>query len=590
MQIDFEPNKSRFIIHCEVWCNDVVMKLPSKRWNKPLRAWVAPLLRQNVPVVREIMAMGGVDSTPAAKKAVTMYEQKAEEVKTGRKVGFPSWYPFKRAPRKHQARGLAKGYGLEKFALFMDMQTGKSKTAIDLVSAHRIEGHIQGGVVITKRTLRRNWEHYFDIDCPIPSSVLLPDTGKMKEYERWLGEAHDFKVMIVGWESLSLGRMPEMVKRFMRTMLHSFCIGDETTFITNHKADRSKQAVEISHMADYRYALTGSPALEGPMNLFMQFEFLDPDIIGIGDFLAFRNRYAIMGGYEREVRPGLKVATEIVGYQNLDELMETIAPYTFQVQKTEAYDLPPKRYKRYEIELSKQQRVLYDQVKKEQAFTIKGSPEHVIKNILEVSLRLHQIAGGYTVKPREVTRRLKDGTEVKKVMYDSVELIIPAKNPKMIEAMNIVEEVKHKKQGIIWAVYTPEILALVGLLRKMGLKIGELHGGIPDAERQPMVDEFNEGGVDIIVGNASTGSMGFPMMAAEWSMFYSNTFKAIDRVQAEDRAWGDGQTKSGVWIDLLAERTIDYTILAALEQKQDLAAFVRTRINDIAAVLDGEVK
>ena len=33
------------------------------------------------------------------------------------------------------------------------------------------------------------------------------------------------------------------------------------------------------------------------MNLFMQFEYLDPNIIGIGDYYAFRNRYAIMGGY-----------------------------------------------------------------------------------------------------------------------------------------------------------------------------------------------------------------------------------------------------------------------------------------------------
>lgn len=589
MNIDYDKTKARFVIRCPIWANDVVNTLPSRKWNKPLRAWVAPLIRHNVPLIESMTKMGGVTTTPAAVAALKTYEEKEAQVRTGRGAGFPSWYAFKREPRKHQRRAIDKGYGVNYFALFMEMQTGKSKTLIDLVSAHRMEGHLQGGVIFTKRTLRRNWVKYFNLDCPIPHSVFMPDTGKPKLFDKWMEEKHDFKVMLVGWESLSQGGMHGMVKTFMKSMLHSFCGGDETTFITNHKSLRSKEAVEIAHMADYRYALTGSPALEGPMNLYMQFEFLDPDIIGIGDFFAYRNRYAIMGGFQREVRPGLKVPTEIIGYQNLDELMKTVAPYTFQVVKTEAYDLPPKRFKTYEIEMTKEQRRLYDLVKKDGTLNLKGHPEQVMKNVLEVSLRLHQIVGGYAVKGREVIKRKKDGTEALKMEYDSVELLPPAKNPKMLEVVNVIEEWKKKKQGVLWVVYMPEIIGLMSLLRKMGLRIGQLHGGIPDVDRQPMVDEFNAGGLDLIVGNASTGSMGFPMPAATVNMFYNNTFKAIDRVQAEDRSWGDGQTKQGIWMDFAAEKTIDYTILAALEQKQDLAAFVRTRIGEITRLLDGDV-
>lgn len=584
MNIDFDSAKQRFVIRCPIWANELVQRLPSRRWNKTERAWTAPLLRQNVGPLRELTRLGGAKTTPAAVKALDTYERKAEQVAA--KGEFPAWYPFKRQPRKHQTEALNKGYGLNYFALFMDMQTGKSKTTVDLAAAHRMEGHLQGGLVFTKLSLRRNWIGHFEKDCPIPFSIHLPDTGEKFRFNRWLGASHDFKIMVVGWESLSAGGMRDMCKHFMKSMLHSFCAGDETTFITSHKAIRSKEAVEIGHMADYRYALTGTPALEGPMNLYMQFEFLDPDIIGIGDFYAYRNRYAVMGGYHREVRPGVKQPTEIIGYQNLPELMKLITPYVHQVTKADAYDLPPKRYQQRTVQLTKPQQEIYQKIVKDQAYTLKGGTEHVIENILEVSLRLHQVAGGYAVNPRTYLKVKRDGTEVAKKAYDPVELITPDKNPKMLEVCAILEETRKKKQGIIWVVYQPEIRAIVGLMRKMGLAVGELHGGVREADRQPMVDEFEKGGIDWVVGNASTGGMGFTMMASEVNVFYNNTFKAIDRVQAEDRAYGDGQTKSGIWIDITAEGTIDNTILQALAVKQDLADFIRRAIKHVGAGLD----
>jgi SNF2 family DNA or RNA helicase len=330
-----------------------------------------------------------------------------------------------------------------------------------------------------------------------------------------------------------------------------------------------------------------APALEGPMNLYSQGEFLDPNIIGIGDFYAFRNRYAIMGGYQREIRPGLKVATEIVGYQNLDELMGLLAPYTHEVNKTDVYDLPPKRFEHRQVTLTATQQKLYDEIRKQGTLNLNGNPEIVLKNVLGVSLRLHQVAGGYAVKAREERKIGKDGLPKLVVKYDVVELIKPKENPKMQEVVDIMEEVKGKKQVLLWAVYQPEIDALAGLMRSMGFRVGELHGGVPDADRQPMIREFQAGGIDVIVGNASTGGMGYTMSAAELSIFYNNTFKAIDRVQAEDRPWGHGQTKSGIWVDVSAERTIDLTILQALKMKQDLSEYLRSRLREISDLLTG---
>ncbi len=591
MTIDVDAKGRNFLIRCPLWCNDLVRNLPSRRWSKTARAWVAPILRQNVTEVGRLVSMAGVAVTAAAVNAIAAHRERLNgHVKTG----FPAWYKFKTEPMGHQREALDKFYGLKSWALFLPTQTGKSKTAIDLCVAHRMEGRIKGMLIFTKFTLRGNWVDQIGLHCPIPASVYSPSTDKKREFWQWLEHKHDFKVLIVGWESLSQGGMKQLVEQYIAATGGKLaCIGDETTFITGHKADRSKEAVRLAHMCEVRGAMTGTPALEGPMNLYMQFEFLDPEIIGIGDFLAFRNRYAIMGGFMREVRPGLKVPTQIVGYQQLDELMAAVAPYVYQRKKEDILDLPPKRRGKSSPQITKEQRVLYDKVRKEGVMQLRDGSERAVQNVLETALRLHQITGGYGVTPREqrymgIDQRTKQPVEKIKTVYEPYRIVEPDKNPKIIDLLEHVQEAG-KVQGVIWVVYRHEIADIAAKLKGLELRVGELHGGVKEDDRQPMVREFQKGNLQWIVGNASTGGMGYSMPAAEVSLFYNNTFKAIDREQAEDRPWGIGQTKSGIWIDIAAEKTIDVTILKALSQKQDLAEYVRLRINHAVDLLNGDV-
>lgn len=582
--ITIDSDGKQFLIRVPMWQNDKIRALPNRRWSKSQRAWSAPIIRANVEAVERLLK-DGAESTPSGRAALDVYRTNKSEMVT-RSGGFPSWYPWKREPRKHQMAALNKAYGKKAFAFFMDMQTGKSKTAIDNVAALRIEGKLRAVLIITKKTLRLNWANALNDDCPIPYSVCLPDTGKPKDFERWLTTPHDFKIMVVGWESLSAGGMAAMCEKFLLHHHPTAIIGDETSFIATHTATRAKVTEKFGRMSEYRFALTGTPAAEGPLNLYQQFEFLDPDVIGLGDFYAFRNRYAVMGGFTPKDGPMRGKPTQIVGYQDLDELMELIGPHTFQVLKTEAYDLPPKRYQIREVEISKEQRAIYNTVKKDQILK-HGDEVTVVQNTLELLLRLHQVAGGYTVKPRQVHTHDSKGNPKVKTVYDSVEIIMPDKNPKIIELEAIVEEARHK-QILVWAVYSPEVMAIISRLKRMGLRIGELHGGIPEADRQPMVDEFKRGGIDVVVGNASTGGMGYSMHTAELAVFYSNTHRVRDRLQAEDRLYGDGQTKSPMIIDLTASKTVDVTIMKALTNKTDLHNYIRKNIKRVTALMDGD--
>jgi SNF2 family DNA or RNA helicase len=587
LTIDVDGNQ--FVIHCPFWANELVRNMPTRKWNKSKRAWVGPVIRANVAHIEQLATMAGVVLSDNAREALRHHADTIAGMGV-RGVGFPSWYQFKRQPRKHQREALDKGYGKKAFALFMDMQTGKSKTAIDMAAAHRMEGHIQAVLIITKKTLRLNWLNALNDDCTIPFLAHLPDTGTTgeKAFKRFLGTKHDFKIMIIGWESLSVGRAAGMCEEFLLSHHPTAIIADETNYITGHKAARTETTIKFGRMAEYRYALTGTPATEGPMNLFTQFEYLDPEIIGIGDFYAYRNRYATMGGYIPKEGPARGKPVQIVGYQNIDELMELIAPNSFQVMKSDAYDLPPKRYQLRTVQMTKEQKDAYAKVKKDGIIAMGGSDEvYTIQNTLEVALRLHQIAGGYSVTAREEHGFDAKGNPRVKMAYDPITVVPPDLNPKLIELVSVVEEAKGK-QGLVWAVYMPEIRAIVKIMRGMGLRIGELHGGVPEADRQPMVDAFKRGELDWIVGNASTGGMGYSMHTAEVSIFYNNTFKLRDRLQAEDRCWGDGQTRPGIWVDIVAEKTVDVTVSKALAQKLDLHEYIRSRIKEVTALLDGD--
>jgi SNF2 family DNA or RNA helicase len=298
----------------------------------------------------------------------------------------------------------------------------------------------------------------------------------------------------------------------------------------------------------------------------MQFEFLDPGIIGIGDFYSFRKRYAIMGGFEDK---------QIIGYQNMEELMEILEPFVFQVRKDEVFpDAPKKIYVRREVSLSDKQKELYRKVKREGVAEI-GDNVMIVQNALEKMLRLQEITGG------SVSFRADPEVEAltkKKYIRQRVE----GSNPKLSELMEVVQE--YTGPTIIWCAFREEISIVSEALRKAfgNDQVVELHGDVDEATRDHNVNVAFQGKKSrFLVGNTSTGGMGLTMHAAENEIYFSNSFNYTDREQSEERAFGPHKTNGTVIIDIVAEKTVDEHILEALIQKKDVSEYVRGTIDTL---------
>ena len=268
-----------------------------------------------------------------------------------------------------------------------------------------------------------------------------------------------------------------------------------------------------------------------------------------------------MGGYDDK---------QIIGYQNLPELMEVVSPFVHQVSRKDVFkDLPPKIRAVRRVKMTKEQADLYKTMAKQKYVNV---DEGVLtaQTTLEKMLRLQEITGGVVayenpaLKPKFLHKRI-GGT--------------PAK---LTEMMSVLEEIDGSV--IVWCAFVEEIKMVVEGLSKMygAAQVVEIHGDISEEGRHHNVYEmFQAKKARFLVGNAATGGVGLKMSAAETVIYYSNTFSYTDRIQSEDRTQSSDQMKNVLYVDLVCEGTVDEVIIEALDGKQDVSDYVRTSINAV---------
>ncbi len=562
-KIDYNASRGRFSIVVAPWEVDKVRSMPNRRYDKKKRAWNAPAIRANIKAIKELFPLECLSD--AARKRIEDHDE--DRANANLPGSFPAHYPFKRHPRKAQESAMRRAYGLRAAALFMDMRTGKTKVVIDLACAYNMEGKVSHVLLVCPLSLRKNWLREFQKDAPFPVNpyLLRTDDGG-RSYERWMAEKADLRWMIVGVESLAAGNAIKYCERFLGSSVNTMMVVDESIKIKTPTSNRAKNAVALGRRAEYRLLLNGTPISNNPLDLYMQYEYLDPEIIGLGDFYSFRARYAVMGGYEDK---------QIIGYTNIEELMELIAPYTYQVRQSEVIDIPPRTKEIRTVEMSPKQKALYQEMRKTKKISTSADKELITQNVLEVMLRLQEISSGvvsYSYTPEQIEEMHARGIRKPPKFYREAIEPMP---PKVKAVLDVVEGVTGSV--IIWALFKEEIEAICAALRKEygDHQVVELHGAVPEHERDVNVNvKFQGRQARFIVGNAATGGMGLTMDAAEMIIYVTNTFNFVDRLQSEERATGEGKAAVAV-VDILCEGTVDSHVMAALEAKMDVSEYIR---------------
>jgi|TARA_R110000803_G_scaffold127767_4_gene195159 SNF2 family DNA or RNA helicase len=466
-------------------------------------------------------------------------------------------YKFKFQPYEHQLTALKKSWDKEEYALFMDMGTGKSKVLIDNMCILYDQGKLDGCLIVAPKGVYRNWEQG-ELPTHMPDHVIADivlwdpsqTTKQINKQKKLFQPNSNLKIFVMNVEAFSTKKGSEMADVFLRAV-PSMMVIDESTTIKSKDAKRTKTIVKLGKSAKYRRILTGSPVTKSPMDLYTQCEFLSEYLLGHQSYYSFQNDYSII---KRRVL-GAHSFNQIVGYKRLDELNEILEKFSYRVRKEDCLDLPSKVYLKRVVELTKEQRSVYDSLK---TFALALIEEGSVTptTVLTQLLRLQQVCSGHV--------KLDDGT------------LKTFPTNKMPELVSVLDEVGGSV--IIWANYTYDI---VSITKKIASIYGEeavcsYYGETPSDSRQQIVKDFQDPNnpVRFFVGQPRTGGYGLTLTQATTVIYYSNSYDLEVRLQSEDRAHRIGQTSKVTYVDIIAENTVDDKILIALRNKIDIASQV----------------
>ena len=400
-------------------------------------------------------------------------------------------YRFKLPPYEHQLNALKKSWEKPYFAFFMDMGTGKSKVLIDNISMLYDKGRIEGALIIAPKGVYRNWERK-EIPTHLPEHVTAdivvwsPEQTKKKAKELSVLYENDehLKIFLMNVEAFSTKKGVEAADKFL-TLKHCLLAVDESTTIKSRTARRTKNLMKLAKKAPFRRILTGSPVTKSPLDLFTQCEFLEDQALNHSSFWTFQNRYAKM--VRRNL--GAHSFNQIVGYQNLEELNSLIEPFSFRVRKEDCLDLPDKVYTKRVVELTPEQKMLYEQMKRAALAFIADEGMISASTVLTQIIRLQQVCSGFA--------KLDDGRTVE----------VPTN--KLPELLSTVEEIDGKV--IIWGNFTHDLeLIKKELCKQYGEETVALFYGATDPNiRQEIVENFQnpDHPLRFFVGQPRTGDM-----------------------------------------------------------------------------------
>jgi len=467
---------------------------------------------------------------------------------------------YKMPPMSNQVAAMRKAWGKRGYALFHEMGTGKTYTTINLAGGYKLKEMITGVIIICPTPIKPVWDWEVEKMSPCEAECWVYKSGD-KGVEKWTNPQSDkLQYLIIGVEALSQGKAFDVAMAFARA--HSstglMVAADESSKLKNAQATRTKKAAKISALADYSLILTGTPITQGMEDLYGQFMFLDPNIIGLKSYFVFKNMYCIMGGFENR---------SIIGYQREQELLDKVAPYVDIVKSEDVMDLPDKIYQKLAVEPTKQQLAAMKQLK-DFMEAESGGEVLMVKTVLERLTRYQQICGGnfpfndldtggYDVQP------------------------IEGKNPKMEALLDSIETLPNEEKVIIWARFRPEVDLIAKTISDIygAEAVVEFHGGIDDTGRREAIQLFQESTkVRFFVVNQQTGSMGITLTAATTAYYFSNSFSYEERVQSEKRNHRKGQTNHCRYIDIEMLVPADQMIIKAINRKGGLAQYVEEEL------------
>lgn len=478
------------------------------------------------------------------------------EVKSGSKLSLPLW--------KHQEEGVKRAIYEDGFGFFFEVGTGKSRTAINtLRHIYADNKRLMRTLVLSPKITLTNWRrelieyskiHPMDINILTGSGKKRAFNFKKFAYNKEF--APKGQVFITNYEALQMSELYKCIEEWRPEII----ICDEAHRIKNPKSKRAKALFPLSDNAQRRFALTGTPILNNPMDIFNIFKFIDKGATFGRNFFAFRSQWFEdeNAGWAGKEGHFPKFVPRPETYESFNKLIKI---RSMRALKKDCLDLPPFVREELHIDLSSEQVKLYKEMERDFITFIEdrktsGEMRAITAQIaLTKSLRLQQICAGFVKDEHGVIHKLKE-------------------NPRLEALQELLEDYAEHHKIIVWSVFKETYKDVGELCRQLKIPFVELHGETPQKDRDANIDSFNnDPKIRVMIANQGAGGIGINLIASDMSIYYTKGPFAEQDVQSEARNYRGGSEihQKVTRIDLVAPNTTDELINTALREKKNVA-------------------
>ena len=310
---------------------------------------------------------------------------------------------------------------------------------------------------------------------------------------------------------------------------------DETQQIKNPDSQVSRAAFRLR--TKRRVALTGTPIENSVENLWSQFRFINPGLLGSAE--EFERRFAgpIRAGDARAAADLQALAQPFI----LRRTKEHVAP-----------ELPPKTERIVFAELREKEREVYQ--------SLLAASTREVRDLLE--------RGGSVLTIFESLLRARQSCCHLGLVPGFEEARGSAKLELLREELQPVLEAGHK--ALIFSQWTSLLDRVEGVLKELNCSYLRLDGSTRD--RESVVSGFQRAdGPPVLLLSLRAGGVGITLTAAEYVYLLDPWWNPAVERQAADRAHRIGQEKPVIVTRLVAANTIEEGILELQRKKSELA-------------------
>ena len=506
------------------------------------------------------MALGVSHAPPGARSDQVQFEEPRGEGWIGELLGklaghakFEELAPpagFQGTLRPYQLRGFSwlgflRQYGLGA-CLADDMGLGKTIQALALLERDRAGGVDRPALLICPTSVVGNWRK--EAARFAPGLPVLIHHGLTRARGEHFAEQAARHAVVISSYALAHRDIEQL-----QEVPWSGIILDEAQNIKNPETRQSRAVRSLT--ADYRIALTGTPVENTVGELWAIMEFLNPGFLG--SQAEFRRRFLIPIQKRSDSEAAL-------------QLRKLTAPFILRRLKTDTaviQDLPEKMEMKVFCNLTTEQASLY-------------------QSVVEATTRALDAAEG--IRRKGVI--LAALTKLKQVCNHPAQFLgddspLPGRSGKLSRLTEMVEELL--SEGDHALIFTQFVGMGERLQRHLTATFGDscgevlfLHGGVPAAKRDAMVERFQNGGKGgkdgprLFVLSLKAGGTGLNLTAANHVFHFDRWWNPAVENQATDRAFRIGQKRNVQIHKFVCVGTLEERIDEMIERKKAVADHV----------------